>query len=326
MEYTQLGRAGLKVSRLCLGAMNWGRVTEEKECFRIMDAALEAGINFIDTANRYGGPGKIGMSETIIGKWFQEGGGRREQTVLATKVYSSMEDPLDGPNSPSNLSAFKIRRHLEGSLERLATDHVELYQMHHIDRRCTWDELWEVFGALIAQGKIFYVGSSNFASHHLVTAQYEARQRGMFGLVSEQHKYNLLCRLPELEVLPAAREFGIGVIAWSPLAGGLLGGSALKEERGVRTADRQEEIELHKTRLESYSALCRELGEKEAAVGLAWVLQQPGLSCAIIGPRTVGQFHESLRALEVKLDDEILKKIDAIFPGPGGPAPEAYAW
>ncbi|MHB9144993.1 MAG: aldo/keto reductase [Symbiobacteriia bacterium] len=326
MEYTDLGRAGLRVSRLCLGTMNFGSVTTEQEAYAIMDAALDAGVNFFDTANVYGGASGRGATEAIIGRWFALGGGRREKVVLATKVNGNMEDPTDGPNAPGGLSAYKIRRHLEGSLRRLQTDHVELYQMHHVDRDTTWDELWEVFSAQISQGKIGYVGASNFAGWHLVKAQAAAKERHILGLVAEQHKYSLLCRLPELEVLPAAQDLGIGVIPWSPLDGGLLGGQALDPVPGSRTARNPERAEKHRAQLQAFSALCRELGEQDANVALAWTLHHPAVTAPIIGPRTLQQFQDTLRVLEIKLDDPTLARLDEIFPGPGGPAPEAYAW
>lgn len=326
MEYSYLGRSGLKVSRLCLGTMNFGASTDEKEAYRIMDAALDAGVQFFDTANVYGGPSGNGATEEILGRWFAQGEGRREKVVLATKVYGDMKNPEDGPNGPRGLSAYKIRRHLEASLKRLQTDHIELYQMHHVDRNVSWDELWEAFQGHILQGKIGYVGSSNFAARDLVKAHYEAKSRHILGLVSEQHKYSLLCRLPELELLPAAHELGIGVIAWSPLDGGLLGGNALKPEEGSRTARNQEKVEKHRSQLEQFSALCKELGESEANVALAWTLRHPGMTAPIIGPRTLQQFQDTLRVVEIKLDEEVLRKLDEIFPGPGGDAPKAYAW
>ncbi|WP_248930096.1 aldo/keto reductase [Paenibacillus hamazuiensis] len=326
MEYAYLGKSGLKVSRLCLGTMNFGVDTDEKEAYRIMDAALDAGVNFFDTANVYGGPGARGKTEEIIGRWFAQGGGRREKVVLATKVYGDMEDPNDGPNAPRGLSAYKIRRHLEASLRRLQTDHIELYQMHHVDRNVSWDELWNAFQTHIAQGKISYVGASNFAGRDLVKAQYEAKARHFLGLVSEQHKYSLLCRLPELEVLPAAEEHGIGVIAWSPLDGGLLGGNALNPAQGSRSARSVERVERHRGQLEAFGKLCRELGESEANVALAWTLVHPAMTAPIIGPRTLEQFQNTLRVVELKLDEDVLKRLDEIFPGPGGEAPKAYAW
>lgn len=325
MEYTYLGRSGLKVSRLCLGTMNFGVDTDEKEAFRIMDAALDAGVTFFDTANVYGGAGAKGKTEEIIGRWFAQGGGRRERVVLATKVFGDMEDPLDGPNA-RGLSSYRIRRHLEGSLKRLQTDHIELYQMHHVDRSVQWEELWEAFRIQVYQGKIGYVGASNFAGRDLVKAQYEAKNRHFLGLVSEQHKYSLMCRLPELEVLPAAEEFGIGVIAWSPLDGGLLGGNALNPAQGSRGERNQARAEQRRSQLESYSKLCKELGESEANVALAWTLIHPAMTGPIIGPRTLAQFQDSLRVVKIKLEEEVLKQLDVLFPGPGGDAPKAYAW
>ncbi|AWB44508.1 aldo/keto reductase [Paenibacillus sp. CAA11] len=324
MEYSYLGRSGLKVSRLCLGTMNFGPETEEKEAFKIMDAALDAGINFFDTANVYGGKDHPGWTEEIIGRWFKQGGGRREKVVLATKVYGTMQDEL-GPNAERGLSAYKIRRHLDGSLQRLQTDHIELYQMHHIDRNVSWQEIWGVFESSVNQGKIGYVGSSNFAGWHIAVAQAEAKARNFLGLVSEQHLYNLLQRTAELEVLPAAKELGLGVIPWSPLSGGLLGRNALAGT-GSRSARAKEGVEKHRTQLEQYSELCKELGEKEDVVALAWVLSNPAVTAPIIGPRTLEQLEASLRVPEVQLTEDVLKKLDEIFPGPGKPAPEAYAW
>lgn len=325
MEFTYLGRTGLKVSRLCLGTMNFGPETEEKEAFKIMDAALDAGINFFDTANVYGGKGHRGRTEEIVGRWFAQGGGRRERTVLATKVYNIMEDPHDGPNAERGLSAYKVRRHLEGSLKRLQTDHIELYQMHHIERHATWEELWGAFETAIYQGKIGYVGSSNFAGWHIAVAQAAAKERHFLGLVSEQHQYSLLLREPELEVLPAADAFGLGVIPWSPLAGGLLGRNALTRT-GSRSARAEENFQKHKQQLESFAKLAAEMGEAQDTIALAWLLSNPTVTAPIIGPRTLQQFEDSLRVFEVKMTDDVLKQLDEIFPGPGGPAPEAYSW
>lgn len=324
MEYTALGRTGMKVSRLCLGTMNFGPETEEKDAFRIMDAALDAGVNFFDTANVYGGREHKGWTEEIIGRWFAQGGGRREKVVLATKVYGDM-DPQDGPNNAGGLSSYKIRRHVEASLKRLQTDHIELYQMHHVDRKTSWEELWEVFASLVDQGKIYYVGASNFAGWHLAVAQAKADARHFMGLVSEQHKYHLLCREPELEVLPAAQGLGMGVIPWSPLAGGLLGRNALNKT-GSRSARAQAEVERHRTKLEAFAGLCSELGEHQDTVALAWLLANPAVTAPIIGPRTLGQFEDALRSVELKLDAATLTRLHEIFPGPGKPAPEAYAW
>jgi aryl-alcohol dehydrogenase-like predicted oxidoreductase len=325
MEFTKLGRTGLHVSRLCLGTMNFGPETEEKDAYRIMDAALDAGINFFDTANVYGGEGNRGRTEEIIGRWFAQGGGRRERVVLASKVYNLMEDPLDGPNEGRGLSAYKIRRHLEGSLRRLQTDHIELYQMHHVDLSVSWDELWGAFEVAVNQGKVGYIGSSNFAGWHIAVAQAAAKERHFLGLVSEQHKYHLLCREPELEVLPSAEAHGLGVIPWSPLAGGLLGRNALTKA-GSRSARAQQEVEKHRPQLEAFDKLAKELGEPQDVIALAWHLTHPAITGPIIGPRTLEQLEDSLRVVELKLTEDVLQRLNEIFPGPGKPAPEAYAW
>jgi aryl-alcohol dehydrogenase-like predicted oxidoreductase len=239
-----------------------------------------------------------------------------------------MPDSHDGPNAPAGLSAFKIRRHVDASLRRLQTDRIEIYQMHHVDERVPWSELWEVFGALIYQGKIVYVGSSNFAAWHLVQAHEAARIRGLFGLVSEQHKYNLMCRLPELEVLPAIASLGLGLLTYSPLEGGLLGSAVTDVPSGVRRSREvsQRSAERAQGQLDAYSGFCRALGEEPSTVALAWVLANSAVTAPIIGPRTFDQFQRALRALEIKLNDSAMKKLDEIFPGPGGPAPKAYAW
>lgn len=326
MKFEKLGRSGLIVSRLCLGTMNFGDHISEEDSFSLMDEALNAGINFFDTADTYGWEAHPGWSEEIIGKWFAQGNGRREKTVLATKVYNPIWDINDGPNGGKGLSAYKIIRHVESSLKRLRTDHIELYQMHHIDRSVMWEEIWDAFDILKKQGKIVYVGSSNFAGWDLVKAQAKAEKLGSFGLVSEQHKYNLLCRLPELEVLPAARDLGIGVIAWSPLYYGMLGGNQLNADIKRRTNGAKNLIDEHKAKLEAFSSLCKEIGEKEANVSLAWLLANPAITGPIIGPRTIEQLTSSLRSVDIVLTEDVMKAIDEIFPGPGGAAPEAYAW
>jgi aryl-alcohol dehydrogenase-like predicted oxidoreductase len=323
VDYTHLGRTGLLVSRLCLGTMNFGPETSEQDSFTIMDRALDEGINFFDTANVYGWKKGEGVTEQILGRWFAQGGGRRDKVVLATKVYGSMGD---WPNE-SRLSALNIRRAAEGSLRRMRTDHIDLYQMHHVDRDTPWEELWQAMDLLVQQGKVLYVGSSNFAGWHIAKANEAARARGSLGLVSEQSLYNLLERSIELEVLPACRDYGVGVIPWSPLAGGALGGILGKAREG-RSASEQvrKRLEGHRSQIEEYEALCGELGERPSDVALAWLLRQPGVTAPITGPRTLEQFEQSLRALEVQLDDKTLERLDLIWPGPGGPAPEAYAW
>jgi aryl-alcohol dehydrogenase-like predicted oxidoreductase len=323
MQYTTLGRTGLKVSRLCLGTMNFGPQTSEADSHAIMDKGLDVGINFFDTADVYGWKKGEGYTEQIIGRWFAQGGTRRERVVIATKVYNSMGD---WPND-DKLSALHIRRACEGSLKRLQTDHIDLYQMHHVDRATPWDEIWQAMDVLVQQGKIIYVGSSNFAGWHIATANQTARQRNSFGLVSEQSKYSLLTRMIELEVLPACKHYGLGVIPWSPLEGGLLGGVLQKLEKGRRATEGvQKRVEELRPKLERYEQLCKSLGHAPANVALAWMLANPVITAPIIGPRTMEQLTGALAAVEVKLDEGTMKTLDEIFPGPGGTAPEAYAW
>lgn len=323
MEYVRLGRSGLRVSRLCLGTMNFGPLTSEEDSHAIMDRALELGINFFDTANVYGWKLGEGITEQIIGRWFAKGGGRREKVVIATKVYNPMGN---WPNE-SRLSILHIKRACEDSLRRLQTDYIDLYQMHHIDRDCPWEEVWQAMEQLYREGKILYVGSSNFAGWHITQAQEIARQRHFMGLVSEQSLYNLTARMIEMEVIPACQAYGIGIIPWSPLAGGLLGGVLQGVKEGRRASEgMQKRIEQMRDKLEAWENLCKELGEAPANVALAWLLHQPAVTAPIIGPRTIQQLDETMRCLEIKLSEEVLKKLDEIFPGPGGPAPEAYAW
>jgi aryl-alcohol dehydrogenase-like predicted oxidoreductase len=323
MEYRQLGRTGLKVSPLCLGTMNFGPQTTEEDSFAIMDRALELGINFFDTANVYGWKMGEGVTENIIGRWFAQGGGRREKTVIATKLYGAMGE---WPNE-NLLSALNIRRACDASLKRMQTDYIDIYQAHHVDRNTPFEEFWEAMEVLRQQGKILYVGSSNFAGWHIAKANEEARRRNHLGLVSEQSHYNLLTRTVELEVLPACEDYGLGVIPWSPLAGGLLGGVLQKIEKGRSSASHiQAQLEKHRDAIEQYEAFCRELGEDPANVGLAWLLLQRAVTAPIIGPRTIEQLDGSMRVLDIELDDKALARLDEIFPGPGGTAPEAYAW
>ena len=323
MQYVHLGRAGVKVSRLCLGTMNFGPQTSEADSFAIMDRALELGIQFFDTANVYGWRTGEGVTEQIVGRWLAQGGGRRERIVLATKVYGRMGD---GPND-GRLSAYHIRRACEESLRRLGTDHVDLYQMHHVDRETPWEEIWQAMEQLVQQGKVIYVGSSNFAGWHITQANAAAAARHCLGLVSEQSLYNLSARTIELEVIPACRALGLGLVPWSPLAGGLLGGALAGVTGGRRASDRQRKsIEQRRPQLEAWEAFCREIGEKPADVALAWLLHNPAVTAPIIGPRTMDQLTGNLHALDVKLSSDARARLDRIWPGPGGEAPEAYAW
>ncbi len=346
MQYTQLGRTGLTVSRLCLGTMNFGTEADEAASFAIMDRALELGINFFDTADVYGKPLGHGGTEEIIGRWTAQGGGRRDKIVLATKVFNPMGDtPLD-----QGLSARHIRAACDASLRRLQTDAIDLYQMHHVDRGvpskaivdmlklsysdrlgrvdhgAPWEEIWQAMEQLVAAGKIIYTGSSNFAAWNIAEANTLAAGRGFLGLVSEQSKYSLTTRAIELEVVPACRALGVGIIPWSPLGGGLLGGVLQKHTEGRRSRFSDAAIDVQRTKLEAYETLCQELDEKPADVALAWLLANPVVTAPIIGPRTVEQLADSQRALEIDLSHETMARLDEIWPGPGGEAPEAYAW
>jgi aryl-alcohol dehydrogenase-like predicted oxidoreductase len=334
MQYQRMGRSTVSVSRICLGTMHFGGVAEERECFRIMDKAVEMGITFFDTANVYGMPAAHGLSEEIIGRWLAQGGGRRERIVLATKVYGRMIDKDTPPNEEGGISAFKIRRHAADSLRRLQTDHVDLYQVHHIDRRISLEEYWGAFEQLQRRGDVIYAGTSNFPGWGLVKLQTEAVRRGLLGIVSEQAQYNLLNRWPELEVIPAASDMGIGIMAYMPLAGGLLTGKSSAPE-GSRTATVQREYSRTlgvDAQFGSFSKLCRELGEKETAVAIAWVLANPGVYSAIVGIRSVAQLEGLQRASELKLDAKVMGALDSIFdintsrPLKKGPVPEAFAW
>jgi aryl-alcohol dehydrogenase-like predicted oxidoreductase len=341
LQYTNLGRTGLKVSRLCLGTMNYGPRATEAEGHAQMDKAIELGINFFDTADVYGAKQGEGVTEQIVGTWFAQGGMRREKTILATKVYGGMHVDESDHTMKGGLSAVKIRRACENSLQRLKTHYIDLYQMHHIARATPWEELAQAFDVLIKEGKILYVGSSNFPGYCIADMNHEFRNRGMVGLVCEQTQYSLLCRLPELEVLPAAQKFGLGIIPWSPLAGGMLGGILQKEKASMsrRAAEgAQKRLDKIRPQIEKWEGFCKELGERPADVALAWTLANPAVTAPIIGPRTMDQLTESVRALEIKLSDEHLKQLDKIFPGPKGPtdegtsdwakqaAPEAYSW
>jgi aryl-alcohol dehydrogenase-like predicted oxidoreductase len=323
MIYRRLGRSGLQVSRLCLGSVNFGWLTDPDESFAIMDAALENGVNFLDTADRYGHSLGDNSSESIIGRWLSQGGTRRERVVLATKVYCDLSDwPNDG-----KLSARHIRHACEASLRRLRTDHIDLYQMHHVDRSTPWEEVWQAMDLLVRQGKILYVGSSNFAAWHIATADSVARQRQLLGIMAEQSLYNLTQRMVELEVLPACEALGVGVLAYSPLAEGLLAGRGGEGEAGRREQPSlRARLESRGDQLTLFEALCKDLGEEPASVALAWVLRHPAVVAPVVGARTRAQLLRSLRALEILFEEETLAKLDAIWPGPGGAAPEAYAW
>jgi len=323
MKYRHLGRTGLEVSRLCLGTMNFGPKTTEKDSHSIMDAAVEAGINFFDTANVYGWKSGEGWTEQIIGRWLAQGEGRRDRITLATKVYGAMGKE----KNQRGLSAYHIRKACEESLKRLKTDRIDLYQMHHVELTTPWEEIWQAMEQLVREGKILYVGSSNFAGWHIATANQIASRRNFLGFVSEQSIYSLMDRTIELEVIPACREYGVGLLPWSPLARGLLAGSVSPGGKGRRASEENlKTYEKHRSQFDQYESLCKEISQAPAEVALAWLLSNPDVTSPVIGPRTVEQLQGNLRALDVHLDKEVLKRLDAIWPGPGGEAPAAYAW
>ena len=326
MTYKPFGSTGLKIGPLGLGTVNFSWLTGEEDSFAILDRAFAAGINLIDTSNNY----NAGKSEELLGRWFEQGDGRREKTVLATKVYSppmewGSSDPVMRSGSwvgvnQRGLSAKNIREACEASLRRLNTDYIDLYQMHHVDRATRWEEIWQAMELLVQQGKVLYVGSSNFAGWHIAQAQEKAKARHGLGLVSEQSVYNLMKRTVELEVIPACQGYAMAFLPYSPLGGGALGGKPVENEAGRRSFMRQND------QIDRFQALCAELGHTPAAVALAWVAGRPGVTAPVIGPRTMAQFESSQEALEITLTAETLAALDELFPGPGGPAPEAYAW
>lgn len=326
MQYTRLGRSGAVVSRLCLGTMNFGPVVPAEQSHALMDAAFEGGINFIDTADVYGsGPfgDDFGLSERILGDWIAAGGAaRREQVVLATKFRMPMGS---GPND-SGVSALHIRHAIEGSLRRLKTDYVDLYQMHYIDRTAPIDEVLEAFSVLRQQGKVLYFGSSNFAAWNIAQYQAVAKELRMFGLVSEQSKYHLASRLPELELLPAVQAFGMALIIYSPLGDGLLGGAIAKADRTRATPFLEALSPAGRAQLQRYEDYAASQGVGPGDLALAWLLHQPGVTAPIVGPRTREHLDGAFRALEISLSDQQLADFDEIWPGPGGQAPEAYSW
>ena len=321
MKYRQLGRSALRVSELCLGTMNFGARTSEPESFEILNAAVVAGINFVDTADQYGGHLGVGATEALLGRWFAEDRSRRNRLVLATKVHEPMSDDVND----RSLSARHIQRACDASLQRLGVDHIDLYQMHHIDRTAPIEEIWQAMDRLIAQGKITYVGSSNFPGWTIARANERALTGQRLGLVSEQSLYNLIERRAELEVIPACRAYGVGVITWSPLAGGLLAGGGAEPGGRRQSDDAVRAAAARAGQLANFAALCDDLGQSPCAVALAWLLRQPGITATIIGPRSRGQLASVLHVPDLRLDDEALERIEVIFPG-CGPAPEAYAW
>ena len=322
MDYTYLGKTGLQVSRLCLGTMNFGAVTPEKEAYQIMNEALDSGIIFFDTANTYGGKKGEGITEKIIGKWLSQDRSRRNKIVLATKVWGEMGHGIND----KHLSAYHIKKACEDSLARLKTDYIDLYQMHHVDRNTPWDEIWQAMEQLITAGKIIYTGSSNFAGWDIAAACESASKRNLLGLVSEQSKYNLFNRFIEREVIPACQYYGLGIIPWSPLEGGLLGGVIKGSGKKRRSSDEvKNKLKKNYSQIEKWEKFCKEIGEKPADVALIWLINQTAVIAPIIGSRTLEQIKKTIRAVEINLDENMLQKIDEIFP-PAGIAPQYYSW
>jgi NDP-hexose 2,3-enoyl reductase len=324
--YSRLGRTGLEISRVALGTVNFDGRVEEREAHELLDRALEKGVNFVDTADIYGWRIYKGHTEEVIGRWLAAAPGRRDEVVLATKLGKDMRPGRNG----GGLSARHIVQACEGSLRRLGTDWIDVYQMHHIDPSVSWDEVWQAMETLIAQGKVRYVGSSNFAGWNLVAAQETAARRHGLGIVSEQCVYNLVTRHAELEVIPAARAYGIGVLVWSPLHGGLLAGvlRKLRDGTAVKSAQGRAAValETHRDAIADYEHFCDEAGREPARVGLAWVASRPGVTAIVTGPRTVDQLDGAIAALHAPLTNDELTRLNELFPpiGRGGHAPDAW--
>jgi NDP-hexose 2,3-enoyl reductase len=322
----RLGRSGMRTGRLWLGTVNFSGRVEDEDAFRLMDQALDRGVNCIDTADLYGWRVYKGHTEDLVGRWLAKSGRRRDDVVIATKVGAEMSDRVHD----RGLSARHIVAACEASLRRLGVDCIDVYQMHQVDRDTPWDEVWQAMDLLVAAGKVCYVGSSNFAGWHIAAAQEAATRRHSLGLVTHQCLYNLAVRHAELEVLPAAQAYGLGVFAWSPLHGGLLSGVLRKLAAGtaVKSAQGRAQVLLPQVRLtlEAYENLCRDAGADPAEMGLAWVLSRPGVTGAVIGPRTPDQLDSALRAAGRTLGAAELAELDVLFPpvGSGGPAPEAW--
>ncbi|MBV9445817.1 MAG: aldo/keto reductase [Streptosporangiaceae bacterium] len=321
--YAQLGRTGLKISKVALGTVNFGGRVEEIEAHKLLDHAVDAGINLVDTADIYGWRVHQGFTEELLGRWIAGSPARRDKIVLATKVGNRFGSEIND----EGLSARHIVRACEQSLRRLGTDWIDLYQMHRVDRSVAWEAAWEAMEMLVAQGKVRYVGSSNHAGWHIAACQESAIRGHRFGLASEQCLYNLLVRNAELEVIPAAQAYGIAILVWSPLHGGLLGGALRKlaEGRAVKSAQGRaaEALAVHRARIAGYERFCSEIGRDPAEVGMAWVLSKPGVTAIVAGPRTPEQLDGAIRAASAGLSCAERTRLDEMFPALGE-APEAW--
>jgi len=316
MQYRSLGRTGVQVSTLCLGTMTFGGKTDQVEATRMVDRFLDAGGNFVDTANVY----SRGVSEELTGKALA--GGKRDRVVLATKAHGKMDD--QDLNSQGN-HRFNILRACEASLRRLGTDHIDLYQIHRPQSSVPIDETLRALDDLIHAGKVRYIGTSTYAAWQLVEAQYVAKESGLNRFVSEQPPYHLLDRRVERELLPYCRTFGVGVIPWSPLAGGKLTGKYRRGQSAPEgTREHPERFSEGTWRaLEGLTALCQEKGCSMTAFALAWLNAQPGVTSPIIGANSVAQLEENLAEGDVTITDEDKKRVDDLIP-PGTHTEDYY--
>jgi aryl-alcohol dehydrogenase-like predicted oxidoreductase len=312
IEYRLLGRTGVRVSSLCLGCMNFGGRTPEEEAIRIIHAALDAGINFLDTANVY----SRGVSETIVGKALA--GGRRSRVVLATKVHGRMGD---GPNDSGN-HRLHIFQQVDESLRRLQTDHIDLDQIHRPQADTPIEETLDALTDLVRAGKVRYIGSSTFPAWQLVESYWVSDRRGLARFVCEQPPYHLFDRRVENEVVPACLKYGTAIIPWSPLAGGWLSGKYRQgqplpaEGRQLRALQNPDDpgVQRRLERIERLVPLAQDAGVPLSQLALAWNMRQPGVTAPIIGPRTMEQLEDNLKAADVQLSEDLLKRIDEVCP------------
>ncbi|MGQ9813854.1 MAG: aldo/keto reductase [Candidatus Roseilinea sp.] len=316
MEYRSLGRTGVEVSVLCLGCMMFGGKTGPEESYAIIDRAIDAGINFLDTANVY----SRGRSEEVTGEALKRNG-KRHQIVLATKVHGTMDD--NDPNMKGN-SRRHIIQQCEASLRRLQTDYIDLYQIHRPQSSIPIDETLRALDDLIRAGKVRYIGTSTFSAWQLVESLWVAKELGLNRFVCEQPPYNLLDRRIERELLPMAMTYGFAIIPWSPLAGGLLTGKYRRGQEppeGTRFADYKDNPILRRRWterifdvVEGLQPIAQDKGCTLSQLALAWCARQPGVTSPIIGPRTMEQLEDNLRALDVSITDDDKRRIDEIIP------------
>jgi aryl-alcohol dehydrogenase-like predicted oxidoreductase len=322
MKYRSLGAAGARVSEICLGAMTFGEADEksfmhkigapEAEAFRMMDRALEAGVNFWDTANVYGNDG---LSERVIGKWFKQSG-RRHDVVLASKCRFGM-----GPGANDRgATRLHIKRAVEDSLQRLGTDYIDLFQIHMQDIKSPEEEAVRALDELTQAGKIHYSGASNYAAYRLVEHLWTADRNRLNRYVTLQAQYNLLERGLELEHVPALKRWGLGMLPWSPLAGGLLTGKYRRDQAapaGTRYEKLKDRLDTRNTErtwniLDTLVAVAKELDATPTQVSLAWLLRKPAVTSVIVGARTVAQLDDSLKAVDLVLPGDAMKKLDDV--------------